>query len=289
VPCPPPPTPDQVAKAARAGFRVIQGGRAAAAAEAGAEAAAGTGVAGTIITVGGVTFIAVATGWIVYEAWQTNKALDELDESNARQARAWNLLQAMRRQEQAKKDELSPNAGQKRGTVVQPDEDLGEKLSEERRREEARAAGTELGEAGGEKKKKGSRRREMVGSTPSKDSPTGREVIDRMKKEGRIREAADGSLEVLGPDGAWTPTSKTDMSHRRDAVKYWNEEGYVHGQRAPEVREFMRDPENYELEESGANRSRGAKTKDRYRDPTPQPSAAPAAPPAPPMKKDQEQ
>jgi len=43
-----------------------------------------------------------------------------------------------------------------------------------------------------------------------------------------------------------------------------NKEGRHHGKKAPPVRKFMLEPKNYELQESGENRSRGAKLKERY-------------------------
>jgi hypothetical protein len=54
------------------------------------------------------------------------------------------------------------------------------------------------------------------------------------------------------------------MSHRTDAVKYWNETGRYYGKQSPEVREWMTDPDNYVLDHYRINRSAGAKLTDRY-------------------------
>lgn len=48
------------------------------------------------------------------------------------------------------------------------------------------------------------------------------------------------------------------MSHKRDAVEYWNNEGEYTGAKSPEVREFMKNPDNYYLEHYKYNRSQGA-------------------------------
>jgi RHS repeat-associated protein len=127
-----------------------------------------------------------------------------------------------------------------------------------------------------------SKRQLYMGKTPGKGSKTGREVIERMKAEGRIVEAEDGTLQVRCPGGDCVDMSATDMSHLDDAVKYWNREGYKQGPKSEPVREFMRDPENYELEPSKTNRSRGARMPDRYRGPEPKPAPQPTPQPKPP-------
>lgn len=111
-----------------------------------------------------------------------------------------------------------------------------------------------------------SNRSKYMGSTPSKDSPVGREVQDRMRKEGTLKGEGDGR-EVLGADGKWYPIDQTDMGHKQSAVDYWNTEGRYYGPRSPEVREFMNDPKNYELEPKSINRSNGAKMGTTYDSP----------------------
>ena len=112
--------------------------------------------------------------------------------------------------------------------------------------------------------KQKSKRTQYLGRTPGKSSATGREVVKRMELEGKIQADSVGGKQVLGPDGEWHALPKTDMGHLHDAVNWWNNEGRKHGAKSPEVREWMLDPANYELEPTSLNRSRGAKLKDRY-------------------------
>ena len=102
---------------------------------------------------------------------------------------------------------------------------------------------------------KNSNRKKYVGKTPSKKSRTGNEVISRMEKEGKIR---NNKKEFLASDGNWYPIEKADMAHIKDAVVWWNEKGRFYGAKAPEVRAFMLDSNNYYLELYSINRSQGA-------------------------------
>jgi hypothetical protein len=116
---------------------------------------------------------------------------------------------------------------------------------------------------------KASLRQQYLGRTPGKGSRTGREVIARMETEGNLRMTADGSVEVryidpLTKTESWHPINTTDMGHLTDAVKYWNETGRFLGPKHPEVRKWMLDPANYELQPSSINRSNGAKLRERY-------------------------
>lgn len=78
-----------------------------------------------------------------------------------------------------------------------------------------------------------------------------------MRQKGAL--VGDGpNRQVLGSDGNWYSINQTDMGHVTAAVDYWNAAGRYYGPRSPEVRNFMRDPENYWLEPSGINRSNGA-------------------------------
>ena len=45
------------------------------------------------------------------------------------------------------------------------------------------------------------------------------------------------------------------MAHIKDAVVWWNEKGRFYGAKAPEVRAFMLDSNNYYLELYSINRS----------------------------------
>ena len=110
------------------------------------------------------------------------------------------------------------------------------------------------------------KREQYLGRTPGKKSRTGREVIERMTNEGLIKKRKNGSLQVFHQETKkWYPLENCDMGHVEDAVHYWNTQGYKHGPKAEKIREWMLDAENYELEPSSINRSRGAKLKQTYR------------------------
>ena len=102
-----------------------------------------------------------------------------------------------------------------------------------------------------------------MGSTPSKNSKTGKQVIERMTKEGKIRNNM-GQIEFLASDNKWYNLSEADMAHKVDAVSYWNETGRYYGAKSPEVREFMLNPDNYYLEHYHINRSKGGALKETY-------------------------
>ncbi|GGZ02160.1 PAAR domain-containing protein [Pseudoduganella plicata] len=105
-----------------------------------------------------------------------------------------------------------------------------------------------------------------MGSTPSKDSSIGLQVQNRMRREGALTGSGDQRM-VLGEDGQWYPIQETDMGHVQAAVDYWNAEGRYYGPRSPEVRQFMNDPDNYWLEPSSINRSKGALMRRTYETP----------------------
>ncbi|WP_339705304.1 DUF4157 domain-containing protein [uncultured Kriegella sp.] len=132
----------------------------------------------------------------------------------------------------------------------------------------------------------GSKRRQYLGSTPRKSSSTGIEVKDRMRSEGRLRDnPLTGREEVLGPirrsDGTieegWFDIDDADMGHHPvDAVDFWNDgdpgpppvrPGRESSPRSPEVRAWMTDSSNYELQHFGYNRSLGGQTSSRYQPP----------------------
>ena len=125
-----------------------------------------------------------------------------------------------------------------------------------------------------------SRRQEFMGSTPGKQSDVGQQVKDRMRSEGRLRtNPITGKEEVLGiiqdPDGSryegWFDIEDADMGHHPvDAVDFWNEgapgfpPGRELGPRHPDVKKWMFDPDNYELQHFRYNRSLGGETTSRY-------------------------
>ncbi|WP_230685677.1 GH-E family nuclease [Pluralibacter gergoviae] len=107
-----------------------------------------------------------------------------------------------------------------------------------------------------------------MGRTPNKRSRTGKAVIERMRKEKRIIGSGDNMRFKSSTDGKWYPVKMADMAHLQDAVSYWNQRGGFFGAKASEVRAWMKDPNNYELEYFSHNRSQGAKLLENYKDPT---------------------
>jgi len=119
-----------------------------------------------------------------------------------------------------------------------------------------------------------SKRRKYLGSTPGKNSRTGREVIERLKNTDPPQVVTERGVEKL----VWTdpltgeesrvPLDRCDMGHSPvDAVTHWNTEGYQYGKRSAEARAWMLDPDNYTLQPSSWNRSQGARSTETYRDP----------------------
>lgn len=93
-----------------------------------------------------------------------------------------------------------------------------------------------------------------MGATPGKKSRCGREVIARMRAEGRVQ----GNRFRCRYSDRWFPISEADMGHIDAAVRWWNRKGYKYGAKAPEVRAWMLNSDNYELEHYRPNRSHGA-------------------------------
>ncbi|WP_354335514.1 MULTISPECIES: GH-E family nuclease [unclassified Undibacterium] len=54
------------------------------------------------------------------------------------------------------------------------------------------------------------------------------------------------------------------MSHKTDAVTWWNETGRQFGAKSSEVRAWMLDSKNYVLDHLSINRSLGAKLGETY-------------------------
>jgi RHS repeat-associated protein len=111
-----------------------------------------------------------------------------------------------------------------------------------------------------------SKRRDYMGSTPGKYSLVGEQVMTRMAENGTLR-VKNGNLEVLNSENKWVGIETTDMSHILDAVKAWNDYLYKTGPKSTLVRQFMTDPNNYELDSSSINRSSGASLGETYRNP----------------------
>jgi hypothetical protein len=109
------------------------------------------------------------------------------------------------------------------------------------------------------------KRRLYMGETPGKRSLTGEKVIARMRAETPPRVSGitpNEQVFVVGPDGVhrWYPIGETEMGHisPKDAVIYWNNTGRHLGPKHPQVRKWMRDPVNYELEHNVVNARKGA-------------------------------
>lgn len=128
--------------------------------------------------------------------------------------------------------------------------------------------------AAGKKARKASKRDLFMGKTPGRNSDIGQTVQARMRANGDIRDI-DGVPSFQDADGSWLPVDKADMGHRTSAVDFWNHgsppeyptPGKDAGPRSPYVREFMDDPDNYELQGPSTNRSEGAGM-DGYDDPS---------------------
>jgi len=120
------------------------------------------------------------------------------------------------------------------------------------------------GNGGKIKQKFKSLRRQYLGKTPGKNSKTGREVQDRMRKEGKLRDGRKGP-EFQASNGKWYPLKDADMSHSTtDAVSWWNKTGRQYGAKSPKVRKWMLDSKNYTLDHYSINRSAGAKLTETY-------------------------
>ena len=109
------------------------------------------------------------------------------------------------------------------------------------------------------------KRQLYMGNTPGRNSTTGQSVIARMRSEtpSRIRGfGVNMEVHTVGPDGVvrWYPIDQMEMGHisPQDAVNYWNNTGRHLGPRHPQVRAWMRDPANYELEHNIVNARKGA-------------------------------
>lgn len=102
-------------------------------------------------------------------------------------------------------------------------------------------------------------RDKYLGRTPGKTTRTGQKVKERMALEDKYRIDPETGKEIfMDSKGVWRDISEADMAHKTDAVKWWNETGRKFGARAPEVRQWMLNPDNYYLEYRSINRSQGA-------------------------------
>jgi hypothetical protein len=119
-----------------------------------------------------------------------------------------------------------------------------------------------------------------MGQNPNKRSSTYDAVVERMRQEGKIVGEGENA-KVLTSSGEWIPLKDADLTHVKDAVKWWNETGRFTGAKSPQVREFMMNPGNYILDKPGLNRSAGSRIKEGYL--PPKPPSPPDPPPQNPL------
>lgn len=88
-----------------------------------------------------------------------------------------------------------------------------------------------------------------------------------MEQEEKIK-TVRGKKEFQASDGEWYSLDNADMSHKTDAVSWWNQTGRNYGVKSKEVRKWMLDSDNYYLDHYSINRSQGAKLGENYLPPT---------------------
>lgn len=101
-----------------------------------------------------------------------------------------------------------------------------------------------------------------MGPTPGKGSAVGNTVKKRMEQMGRYDPVKKTFFDVYAK--TWYPENVAAMGHKIDAVIWWNSNGRFTGMRSETVDRFMKDPDNYELEETTQNSARGAALAERY-------------------------
>lgn len=83
-----------------------------------------------------------------------------------------------------------------------------------------------------------------------------------MEQMGRYDQVKKTFFDVYAK--TWYPENVAAMGHKIDAVIWWNSNGRFTGMRSEAVERFMKDPDNYELEETTQNSARGAALSERY-------------------------
>ena len=79
-----------------------------------------------------------------------------------------------------------------------------------------------------------------------------------MKAEGTYVDDPFMGPQFKASDGEWYPFKLADMAHTTDAVDWWNSTGRHYGAKAPEVRAWMLNSNNYVLDYYSINRRQGA-------------------------------
>ena len=85
-------------------------------------------------------------------------------------------------------------------------------------------------------------------------------ILEKMKSDGKWKDKKGndlGEVMVKGSDGKLYPFEECDMGHRKDAVTGWNERRGQEVPKSRDVRDWMLDEDNYELEPSAINRGKG--------------------------------
>ncbi|HEX4962036.1 MAG TPA: SpvB/TcaC N-terminal domain-containing protein [Thermoanaerobaculia bacterium] len=119
-----------------------------------------------------------------------------------------------------------------------------------------------------------SKRLQYLGSTPSKASGVGQAVRQRMAASGELHNYGKKTEKVDVWDTTQTKPKlvtlpvpknpKLHMGHDVDAVTFWNKVGKYFGPKDTVVRDFMTDPDNYELEHGPSNSQNGASLATQY-------------------------
>jgi len=160
-----------------------------------------------------------------------------------------------------------------RAAVKGMEERAAKEAAEAAAKKEADEAATVISAEEGARvsRSKKSARSQYLGRTPSKNTRTGNEVRERMRKEGLLRTDPETGADVFFDGKTWRPvdTPETHMGHHPiDAVDHWNDELRYTGAKSEEVRQWMLDSDNYRFEWGPENSARGGATSSRYLPPT---------------------
>lgn len=120
-------------------------------------------------------------------------------------------------------------------------------------------------------------RRKYLGPNPSRSTAEGRklekQILERMEREGKARkvkklngkeewQVKNPAYDPTSPDSnfssEWVNSKNCDFGHHPvDAVDFWNNEGRFYGARSQHVRDWMNNPDNYEMQPKWYNQAEG--------------------------------
>ncbi len=120
-------------------------------------------------------------------------------------------------------------------------------------------------------------RRKYLGANPSRSTAQGKkieqDILKRMESEGKARrvkklngkevwEVKNPAYDPTSTDSKfkteWVNSKKCDFGHHPvDAVDFWNNEGRFYGARSQHVRDWMNNPDNYEMQPKWYNQAEG--------------------------------